>query len=94
MRLCLGARAVTGGVFMAMQVEAKRAAEHISGVSNVTFDLLTVLENKLQGIAAMEEYKVDCQDSGDEPARTLLEDLQRRGVEDVERLRGYLRDRL
>ena len=77
-----------------MQVEAKKRSEQVSGVSNVAFNLLTILENKLQGIAAMEEYKVDCQDSGDQPAQALIEELQRREVEDVARLKGYLKDRL
>jgi hypothetical protein len=79
---------------MVMQVEAKKRSEHISGVSNVAFNLMTILENKLQGIAAMEEYKLDCQDCGDQPAQELIEELQRREVDDVTRLRGYLKDRL
>ena len=40
----------------------------------MAFDLLTVLENKLQGIAAMEEYKLDC-DPG-----TAYPDLLRRST--------------
>lgn len=76
------------------QMEAKQKSAQISGVSNVAFDLLTILENKLQGIAAMEEYKFDCQESGDQPAHELMEEMQRREVEDVERLKGYLKDRL
>ena len=37
---------------------------------------------------------MDCEDAGDDPARSLLDELQRREVEDVERLKGYLKDRL
>jgi hypothetical protein len=77
-----------------MQVEAKRRSEQFSGVSNVAFNLLTILENKLQGIAAMEEYKLDCQEAGDEPAMSLIDELQRREIEDVARIKGYLKDRL
>jgi hypothetical protein len=76
-----------------MQAEAKRRSVQVSGVSNVAFDLLTILENKFQGIVAMEEYKLDCQDSTDQPAQDLIEEMQRRKVEDVERLKGYPKDR-
>ena len=79
---------------MTTQVESKRRSDQVSGVSNVAFDLLTILENKLQGIAAMEEYLMDCEECGDYHAKDLITDLQRREVEDVERLRGYLKDRL
>ena len=79
---------------MVMQVEAKKRSEQVSGVSNVAFNLLTILENKLQGIGAMEEHRMDCQEAGDQPAQALIEELQRREVEDVERLKGYLKDRL
>jgi hypothetical protein len=79
---------------MVMQVEAKKRSEHISVVSNVAVNLMTILENKLQGIAAMEEYKMDCQDAGDQAAQGLIEELERREVENVTRLKGYLRDRL
>ena len=50
---------------MTTQVESKRRSDQVSGVSNVAFDLLTILENKLQGIAAMEEYLMDCEECGD-----------------------------
>ena len=35
--------------------QAKRRADRVSGVSNVAYDLVTVLTNKLEGTAAMEE---------------------------------------
>ncbi len=72
--------------------EVKRQVEGLSGVSNVAFDLLTILENKLQGVAAMEEYLLDC--GGDAEVRALLQDLQRREVEDVARVKSLLVKRL
>ena len=79
---------------MTMMVDAKRSAGHVTGMSNVTFDLLTILENKLQGIAAMEEYKIDCRDEGDTMALELIERLQRIASEDVSQLRDLLRERI
>jgi hypothetical protein len=35
--------------------QVKRQRERVTGVSNVAYDLMVVLTNKLQGIAATEE---------------------------------------
>lgn len=79
---------------MTSQVEAKRQSETITGVTNVDYDLMTTLTNKLEGIAAMEEYKLDCEDSGDDEAKALFDELQRREIDDVMRLKGILQQRL
>jgi hypothetical protein len=78
---------------MAME-QAKRTAERISGVPNVTYDLIAVLYNKLEGIAAMEGYRRDAEQAGDREAATLFGECQRRDRTDVERLRGMLAQRL
>jgi hypothetical protein len=75
-------------------MDAKRHTDTLSGVSNVGFDLLTILENKLKGLAAIEEYKIDCDDSGDIEAREVIEEIQRRDVENVTRLRDLIRTRI
>jgi len=75
-------------------MQAKRESEAITGVSNVTFDLITTLENKLQGIAAMEEYKMDCEDAGDTEAMRVFDELQRQEIDDVTRLKGLVAMRL
>ncbi len=78
-----------------MSVEqAKRQADQISGVSNVAYDLVTILQNKLKGIAAMEVYKADAERAGDREVRGLLDELERREGEDVQRLKGLLVQRL
>ena len=78
---------------MAME-QAKRRAERISGVPNVTYDLLAVLYNKREGIAAMEEYRLDARDAGDQEADALFADLQRSARGDADRLRALLAPRL
>jgi hypothetical protein len=74
--------------------EAKQRSEQISGVSNVAYDLMAVMTNKLEGIAAMEEYKLDAEDAGDQQVVSLLNDLQRQETSDVDKIKGLLLQRL
>lgn len=67
---------------------ANRKAEHVSGVSNLTYDLNALLHNTLEAIAALEVYKADCQD--DQEASSLFDELQKRSVEDVQRIKPLL----
>ena len=46
---------------------AKARSEQVTGVSNDAYDLMVELTNKLEGVAAMEEYKFDA-DAAHEPA--------------------------
>ena len=74
--------------------EAKRGAEHISGVSNVAYDLLAVLYNKLEAVAALGEYTQDAQAAGDEEARAMFEQLAQSEAEEIGRLRALVAQRL
>ncbi len=71
-----------------MTDQAKKQSEQTSGVSNLGFDLLTLLHNKLEGIAALEAYKADCQ--GNQEASSLLDELQQTAVQDVNRIKPLL----
>ncbi|MBI4499476.1 MAG: hypothetical protein HY689_16435 [Chloroflexi bacterium] len=77
-----------------MTMEAKRQSEQVSGIPNVTYDLMAVLTNKLEGIAAMEEYKLDARESGDQEAAGIFEQLEQRAREDVQKLKTLLARRL
>jgi hypothetical protein len=79
---------------MAMEQAKRRAAERVSGVPNVTYDLVALLYNKLEGVAAIEEYKLDAQEAGDQEVQRLLDQLQQRAREDVDKLQAALRSRL
>ena len=70
-----------------MMEQAKRRSERVSGVPNVAYDLMVVLTNKLEGIAALEEYKLDADEAGDQEVRAAFEQLERRMREDVDQLR-------
>ncbi len=73
---------------------AKRESEQVTGVSNVAYDLMSVLQNTLEAIAALEVYKQDAESAGDQEARDLFEQLEQRLTGDVDRLRGLLVQRL
>jgi hypothetical protein len=72
------------------QEQAKRRSERVTGVSNVAYDLMVVLTNKLEGVAAMEEYKLDADASNDPAVRAAFERIELRGREDINELRGLL----
>jgi hypothetical protein len=55
---------------------------------------LATLTNKLEGIAALEEYKLDAREAGDQAVLALFERLEQRAREDVDQLRDALVPRL
>ena len=76
------------------QEEAKRRSERVTGVSNVAYDLMVVLTNKLEGVAAMEEYKLDAEVANDPAVRAVFERIEQRERQDIDELRGLLIDHL
>jgi hypothetical protein len=74
--------------------QAKRRAERVTGISNVGYDLMVVLTNKPQGIAAIEEYKLDAEATGDREVSACFARLEQRDRQDVEELRDLLVRRL
>ncbi len=74
--------------------EVKQQSEQISGISNVAYDLMAVMTNKLEGIAAMEEYKLDAEDAGDTEVEALLNQLEQQEVSDVAKIKTLLLQRL
>jgi hypothetical protein len=72
------------------QDEAKRRSERVTGVSNVAYDLMVVLTNKLEGVAAMEEYKLDADAAQEPEVRAAFERIEQRERDSIEELRGLL----
>ena len=70
----------------------KQHTQQATGVENVTYDLMTVLTNKLQGIAAIEQYKQDAH--GDQEAMQCFQQIEQREREDIDKLRGLVAQRL
>jgi len=59
-------------------------------LSNLNYDLLTVLQNKLKAVAAYEIYLADCQQAGESECQALVADLKRDDERHIERLRAEL----
>jgi hypothetical protein len=76
------------------QVEAKRDASAITGVSNIAYDLMVVLTNKLEAIAAIEEYKIDAAEAGDAEAQAMLERIEQSERDAIDQLRALVVSRL
>jgi hypothetical protein len=72
------------------QEDAKRGSERVTGVSNVAYDLMVVLTNKLEGVAAMEEYKLDADAAQEPEVRAAFERIEQRERDSIEELRGLL----
>jgi LmbE family N-acetylglucosaminyl deacetylase len=72
------------------QEVAKRRSERVTGVSNVAYDLMVVLTNKLEGVAAMEEYKLDADAATDPEVRAAFERIEQRERQSIDELRGLL----
>jgi LmbE family N-acetylglucosaminyl deacetylase len=77
-----------------MTDQVKRQSEHLSGVPNVTYDLIAVLHNKLDAVAAMEQYKRDAQEAGNRDAESFFDQCQQTDRSDIERLRSLVVDSL
>ncbi len=59
-----------------------------SPMSNMTYNLLTTLQNKLQAIGAYEKFLKDAE--GDETCTKLFKAMQENDRKDIEMLKGEL----
>ena len=60
-------------------------------VPNVEYDVLTVLQSKLEAVAAYDQFIQDCERAGDGECRKLLEEIKQEDARHAERLRGQLK---
>ena len=74
--------------------EAKVSTDQITGVSNVAYDLMVVLSNHLEGIAAIQEYKIDADEASDTEVSRAFEQIEQRYQESIGELRTLLVSRL
>jgi hypothetical protein len=75
---------------MVMEHAERQNAERISGVANLTFDLVAVLHEKLKAIAVYEVYKRDAEEAGDRQATALFGQFQEADRTAVQQLRDML----
>ncbi len=74
--------------------EAKVSTDQITGISNVAYDLMVVLSNHLEGIAAIQEYKIDASDADDTEVSRAFDRVEQRYQESIGELRTLLMSRL
>jgi hypothetical protein len=76
------------------QESAKRGAERVTGIANVTSDVVTLLNNALEGAAALELYQQDAREAGDQEAEALFTQLQQQLSQQILQLKQCLQKRL
>ncbi len=69
---------------------ANKPTAQVTGVSDVAYDLMIVLTNKLEGVAAMQEYMQDAEEAGDSDARACFERLAKSDREAIDELKPLL----
>jgi hypothetical protein len=74
--------------------EAKVESDRVTGVSNVAYDVMVVLSNHLEGIAALQEYKLDAEEAEDAEVTATFDRIEQRYQEGVDELRTLLLSRL
>lgn len=74
--------------------EAKVDSDRVTGVSNVAYDVMVVLSNHLEGIAALQEYKLDAEEAGDSEVAAAFDRIEQRYQEGIQELRSLLLSRL
>jgi len=72
----------------------RESIEHVSGVSNVAFDLIALLHNKLEAIKALETYKRDAQMGGFHHIYDFFEQCQENDRRTVDHLRAMVANQL
>ena len=58
---------------MVMERAERHGAERVSGIPNLTFDLVSMLHEKLEAITVYEVYQRDAEEAGHTQAAALIE---------------------
>lgn len=64
--------------------------ERSDSVENLSYDLLTTLQSKLEGVSAYDKYIRDCQQAGDQECGNLFQQLKQQDTQQVEQLRSTI----
>ena len=79
---------------MVMERAERRVAADLSGINNLTYDLIAALKSKLDEITVYEIYKRDAHEAGESRAERLFDQWQRDAQEAVRQLRDLIKDQL
>lgn len=61
-------------------------------ISNLEYDLLTVLQNKSEALKAYEVYIQDAQETGSQPCVELFEKLKQTEMQQAQEIRQHLQE--
>jgi hypothetical protein len=75
---------------MVMEHAERQAAERVSGIPNLTYDLVSMLHEKLEAITVYEVYQRDAEDAGNSQAAALIEHCRQTDLAVVQKLRMML----
>lgn len=70
------------------------AVQRVSGVPNLIFDLISLLHNKLEGVAAIELYLADAEAARNDRAREIFLQSRTMDLAIIQQVRRMLRDEL
>ena len=59
-------------------------------MENTSYDLLTTLQSKLEGLNAYDKFIKDAQQAGDQDCATLFQQLKQQDSQSVEQLRSAI----
>jgi hypothetical protein len=68
--------------------------QHVTGIPNTEYDLISVLYHSLQGAETFGEYAQDAQDEGDQELADFLREAQQQSAQCAERAKQLLASRL
>ena len=74
--------------------QASGGTQASGGVSNIAYDLLSMLHNTLEALATIETYTRDAQAAGDKEAEAFFTQWQQTATEQAGQLRDLLAQRL
>ncbi len=75
---------------MVMERAERHDAERVSGIPNLTFDLVSMLHEKLEAITVYEVYQRDAEEAGHSQAAALIEHCRQTDQAVVQKLRAML----
>ena len=61
-------------------------------ISNLEYDLLTVLQSKSEALKAYEKYMEDAQATGSQPCVELFQKLQQQDMQQAQEVRQHLQE--
>lgn len=68
------------------------SADGPKALSDLEYDLLTVLKNKAEAVQMYDTYMKDAEKAGSRPCAELLQRLQQSEIEQVKELRHHLQE--